>query len=192
MRNTRTWQKGSCSGGLPVRAPPHSTMVAIQFLLARAVPLQQTTRFEKVAEPSRRSQGMPRAPKQSVAPTPLPFASIRDLDCQHQQRHDQTIAKRQSSPLGREQQKRAKTPPQPDPYDAPDVGHGQEERNQGRDCGRSRTRVDHQSELDRAHGKSKSRRSKMRRQSKSQKCSKSRRSNRHKRDGGRERIKLKG
>ena len=41
-----------------------------------------------------------RAPRQSVALTPLPFASIRDLDCQCQQRHDQTIAKRQSSPLG--------------------------------------------------------------------------------------------
>ena len=62
-----------------------------------------------------------RAPGQSVAPTPLPFASVRDLDRQCQQRHDQTIAKCQSSPLGGEQQKRAKTPPQPDPYDAPDV-----------------------------------------------------------------------
>ena len=27
-------------------------------------------------------------PVQSVAPTPLPFASVRDLDCQHQQHHD--------------------------------------------------------------------------------------------------------
>ena len=61
------------------------------------------------------------APEQSVAPTLLPFASVRDLDRQRQQRHDQTLAKRQSSPLGGEQQKRAKTPPQPDPYDAPDV-----------------------------------------------------------------------
>ena len=62
-----------------------------------------------------------RVPEQSVAPTLLPFASVRDLDCQRQQRHDQTLAKRQSSPLGGEQWKRAKTPPQPDPYDAPDV-----------------------------------------------------------------------
>ena len=46
-----------------------------------------------------------RVPEQSVAPTPLPFASVRDLDCQRQQRHDQTLAKRQSSPLGGEQQK---------------------------------------------------------------------------------------
>ena len=60
-------------------------------------------------------------PGQSVAPTLLPFASVRDLDRQCQQHHDQMIAKRQSSPLGGEQQKRAKTPPQPDPYDAPDV-----------------------------------------------------------------------
>ena len=54
-------------------------------------------------------------PEQSVAPTPLPFASVRDLDRQRQQCHDQTLAKCQSSPLGGEQRKRAKTPPQPDP-----------------------------------------------------------------------------
>ena len=125
------------------------------------------------------------APGQSVAPTPLPFASIRDLDCQCQQRHDQTMAKCQSSPLGGEQRKRAKTPLQPDPYDAPDVGHGREEQNQGRDRGRSRTRVDRQSELDRAHSKSR-KRSKSRRRSKSRKRSKSRRSKSRKRDGGRE------
>ena len=47
------------------------------------------------------------APEQSVAPTPLPFTSIRDLDRQRQQRHDQTLAKSQSSPLGGEQRKRA-------------------------------------------------------------------------------------
>ena len=34
-----------------------------------------------------------RVPIQSVAPTPLPFASVRDLDRQHQQHHDQTMAK---------------------------------------------------------------------------------------------------
>ena len=56
-----------------------------------------------------------RTPRQSVAPTPLPFTSIRDLDHQRQQCHDQTMAKCQSSPLGGEQQKRAKTPLQPDP-----------------------------------------------------------------------------
>ena len=124
-------------------------------------------------------------PGQSVALTALPFASIRDLDCQRQQRHNQTMAKCQSSPLGGEQRKRAKMPLQPDPYDAPDVGRGQEEQNQGRDHGRSRTRVDHQSELDRALSKSR-KRSKSRRWSKSQKRSKSRRSKSHKRDGGRE------
>ena len=43
------------------------------------------------------------APGQSMAPTPLPFASVRDLDRQCQQRHGQTMAKRQSSPLGGEQ-----------------------------------------------------------------------------------------
>ena len=125
------------------------------------------------------------APGQSVALTPLPFASIRDLDRQRQQCHDQMMAKRQSSPLGGEQRKRAKTPPQPDPYNAPDVGRGQEEQNQGRDRSRSRTRVDRLSELDRARSKSR-KRLKSRRRSKSRKRSKSRRSKSRKHDGGRE------
>ena len=79
-------------------------------------------------------------------------------------------------------------PLQPDPYNAPDVGRGLEEQNQGRDCGHSRTRVDRQSELDQAHSKSR-KRSKSRRRSKSRKRSKSRRSKSRKRDGGRERDK---
>ena len=129
-----------------------------------------------------------RVPGQSVALTPLPFASVRDLDRQHQQRHDQTMAKRQSSQLGGEQQKRAKTPLEPDPYDAPDVGRSREEQNQGQGHSCSRTRVYLQSELDRAHSKSR-KRSKSRQQSKSRKRSKSRRSKSRKRDGGRERDK---
>ena len=96
------------------------------------------------------------------------------------------MAKCQSSPLGGEQQKRAKTLPQPDPYDAPDVGRSREEQNQGQDRGRSRTRVDCQSELDQARSKSR-KRSKSRWRSKSRKCSKSRRSKSHKCDGARER-----
>ena len=44
-----------------------------------------------------------RAPGQSVAPTLLPFTSVRDLDRQHQQHHNQMMAKHQSSPLGGEQ-----------------------------------------------------------------------------------------
>ena len=130
-------------------------------------------------------------PIQSVAPTPLPFTSVRDLDCQHQQRHNQTMAKHQSSPLDGEQQKRAKMPPQPDPYDAPDVGHGRAEQNQSWDCGHSGTRVYSQSELDRTHSKSRER-SKSRQRSKSRKRSKSRRrSKSRKRDGGREHDKHK-
>ena len=126
-----------------------------------------------------------RAPKQSVAPTPLPFASIRDLDRQCQQRHDQTLAKCQSSPLCGEQRKRAKMPPQPDPYDAPDVRRSQKEQNEGRDRGRSRTRVDRQAELDWARSKSR-KRSKSHRRSISHKCSKSRRLKSRKREGDRE------
>ena len=75
--------------------------------------------------------------------------------------------------------------PQPDPYDAPDVGRSRAEQNQSQDCGRSRTRVDRQSELDRTRSKSR-KRSKSHRRSKSQKHSKSRRrSKSRKRDEGR-------
>ena len=123
-----------------------------------------------------------RAPEQSVAPTLLPFASVRDLA---RQCHNQTLAKCQSSPLGGEQRKRAKMPPQPDPYDAPDVRHSWEEQNEGRNRGHSRTRVDRQSELDRARSKSR-KRSKSHRRSKSRKRSKSRRSKSRKREGVRE------
>ena len=130
-----------------------------------------------------------RVPVQSVASTLLPFASVRDLDCQRQQHHDQMMAKCQSSPLDGEQRKRAKTPPQPDPYDAPDVGRGRAEQNQSWDRGRSRTRVDWLLELDQTRSKSR-KRSKSRRWSKSRKCSKSRRRSKScKRDGGRERDK---
>ena len=126
-----------------------------------------------------------RVPVQSVAPTPLPFTSIRDLDHQRQQCHNQKMAKRQSSLLDGEQQKRAKTPPQPDPYHAPNVGRGRAEQNQSRDRGHSRTRVDRQLELDRARSKSR-KRSKSRQRSKSRKRSKSRRrSKSRKRDEGR-------
>ena len=44
-----------------------------------------------------------RVPVQSVALTPLPFTSVRDLDRQCQQHHNQTMAKHQSSPLDWEQ-----------------------------------------------------------------------------------------
>ena len=124
-------------------------------------------------------------PEQSVAPTALPFASVRDLDRQRQQRHDQTLAQCQSSPLGGEQRKRAKIPLQPDPYDAPDVRCSQEEQKEGHDRGRLRTRVDCQAELYRAHSKSR-KRSKSRRQSKSRRRSKSRRSKSPRREGDRE------
>ena len=126
-------------------------------------------------------------PVQSVALMLLPFDSVRDLDRQCQQHHDQMMAKHQSSMLDGEQRKRAKTLPQPDPYNAPDVGHGRAEQNQTRDHGHSRTRVEHQLELDRTRSKSR-KRLKSHRWSKSWKHSKSRRrSKSHKRDGGRER-----
>ena len=56
-----------------------------------------------------------RVPVQSVAPTPLPFTSIRYLDRQRQQRHDQKMAKCQSSPLDGD---RSQTPTMPPMWDA--------------------------------------------------------------------------
>ena len=51
-------------------------------------------------------------PVQLVAPMQLPFTSVWDLDRQRQLDHDQTMVKRQPSPLEAKQHKRAKTPPQ--------------------------------------------------------------------------------
>ena len=82
---------------------------------------------------------------QSVVPMQLPFASVKDLDCQHQLRHDQTLAKRHPSPLKAEQRKQAKMPPQPDPHNAFNGG-----RTQTTEWGHSRVRgEDRQKELDR-------------------------------------------
>ena len=46
---------------------------------------------------------MGNVPVQMVAPMPLPVTSVRDWDCQHQQRFNQTVAKQQLSPLDEEQ-----------------------------------------------------------------------------------------
>ena len=187
MRNIRAWQNGLCSGGLPVRgtacAPPWRPS---DFGRSEQSHFNKLPDLRELLNQAEEAKARQRAPEQSVAPTPLPFASVRDLDRQHQQRHDQTLAKCQSSLLGGEQSKRAKTPPQPDPYDAPDVQRGWEEQKEGRDHGHSRTRVDRQAELDRVRSKSR-KRSKSRRQSKSHKCSKSRRLKSRKREGDRER-----
>ena len=112
-------------------------------------------------------------PVQSVAPMQLPFASVRDLDCQHQRCHDQTLAKQQPSSLEAEQRKWAKMPPQPDPRNALDRGCTQTEEQKSRDHGHSRVSdEDRQQELDRAQSTSR-KWSKSQKQSKSQKRSKS-------------------
>ena len=54
-------------------------------------------------------------PMQPVAPMPLPFTSIRDLDHQCQWCHDQTLTKQQLSPLDGEQCKRARNAPRARP-----------------------------------------------------------------------------
>ena len=114
---------------------------------------------------------------QSVAPIQLPFTSVRDLDCQCQLCHGQTLAKQHPFPLKAEQHKQAKTPPQPDPHDTLDGGCTQTTERESRDRGHSRVRgEDRQKELDRARAHSKSQKhSKGRRLSKSRKHSKSRR-----------------
>ena len=126
-------------------------------------------------------------PVQSVAPMQLPFASVRDLDRQRQQCHDQTLAKWQSSPLDGEQRKGARTPPQPDPHDAPNKGCTQAQECEGRHRGHSKTRDKRrQQELDRARSKSQAR-SKSWKRNKSQKWSKSKkRSKSHRHDEDRE------
>ena len=72
-------------------------------------------------EPSRQARAVGNVLVQTVAPMPLPVASVRDWDCQCQQCFDQTVAKWQLSLLHEEQCKRARTPPQADPEDAPSV-----------------------------------------------------------------------
>ena len=51
----------------------------------------------------RQARAADNIPVQSVAPMPLPVASVRDWDHQRQQHFDQTMAKRQSSPLDEKQ-----------------------------------------------------------------------------------------
>ena len=97
------------------------------------------------------------------------FTTVTDLNRQHQQHFDQTVAKQQSSLPDSEQCKQAKTPPQSDHEDAPIRERTWLEGCGDRECGRSRARSkdDRQQELDRVHSKS-------RKCSKSKKCSKSR------------------
>ena len=136
----------------------------------------------EILDQARQARAANNIPVQMVAPMPLPFATVRDLDCQHQQHFDQTVAKWQSSPLDGEQRKWARTPPQADPDDTPIWEHAQHAGCKDHDRGRSKTRGDEvrQWELDRACSKSRARskshkRSKSRKQSKSRKCSKSHR-----------------
>ena len=59
----------------------------------------------EILNQARQARAAGKVPVQSVALMPLPVASVRDWDRQHQQRSDQTVAKRQSSPLDEEQRK---------------------------------------------------------------------------------------
>ena len=115
--------------------------------------------LQEILNEARQARAAGNVPVQSVAPKSLPVASVRDWDCQRQQRFDQTVAKQQSSLLDEEQRKQARTPPQADPEDAPIQDHAQHEGHENCDRGRSRARdrPDRQLELDRACSKSRAR-----------------------------------
>ena len=133
--------------------------------------------LREILEQARAVQVADQIPVQSVAPMPLPFVSVKDLDRQCQWRHDQTVVKQQPSPLEAKHRKRAKTPPQPDPQGVSECGRAHERSKEGRERGRSRLRgEERQKELDKAGARSKSRkRSKSRRhRRKSRKRSQSR------------------
>ena len=61
--------------------------------------------LREILNQARQAKAAGNVPVQSVAPMPLPVTSVRDWDCQRQQRFDQTVAKWQSSPLDEEQRK---------------------------------------------------------------------------------------
>ena len=149
----------------------------------------------EILNQARQTRAVANVPVQLVALIPLPVASVRDWDHQHQQHFDQMVAKQQSSPLDEEQCKRARTPPQTDPKDAPVWEHVLSEGHDNCDQGHSRTRdgADRQGELDKAYSKSRAcsrmrsrAHSKSHKRSKSQKHSKSRRLSKSKGHGGHE------
>ena len=110
----------------------------------------------EILNQTRQARAAGNIPVQSVALMPLPVTSVRDWDCQRQQRFDQTVAKWQSSLLDEEQCKLARTPPQAHPEDGPIQDHVQHEgrKNHDQGCSRTRDRPDRQLELDRACSKS--------------------------------------
>ena len=59
----------------------------------------------KTINQAREARVATQVPVQSVAPVQSPFASVRDLDCQRQLCHEQTLAKRHPFPLKAEQHK---------------------------------------------------------------------------------------
>ena len=61
--------------------------------------------LRKTINQAREARAAAQVPVQSVAPMQLPFMSVRDLDCQCQLHHDQTVAKRHPSLLEVEQRK---------------------------------------------------------------------------------------
>ena len=61
--------------------------------------------LQEILDQARQARAADNIPVQTVALMPLPFVTVRDLDHQYQQHFDQTVAKRQSSPLDGEQRK---------------------------------------------------------------------------------------
>ena len=67
--------------------------------------LGQLPDLQEMLDQARATRAADQIPVQSVALMPLPFTSVRDLDRQCQWHHDQTVVKRQPSPLEAEQRK---------------------------------------------------------------------------------------
>ena len=61
--------------------------------------------LREILDQARQARTVNNIPVQTVAPMPLPFATVRDLDHQWQQCFYQTVAKQQSFPLEGEQRK---------------------------------------------------------------------------------------
>ena len=77
-------QKGAVSA--PPWRPPN-------FRQQERAPLGRLPDLREMLDQARAARVADQIPVQSVAPMPLPFTSVWDLDCQHQLHHDQTMVK---------------------------------------------------------------------------------------------------
>ena len=94
MNNIPNWQRGSCSGRPPDGTPPlYHRGVSLTLARNSDYSVTKLPDLRETINQARGARVAAQVPVQSVAPMQLPFTSVRDLDCQHQLRHDQTLAK---------------------------------------------------------------------------------------------------